>query len=320
MGDFDPQTLIVWGFSLAGFISVVAVGLPFIQRDQRSSRLKAVSKARDELSRQQLENLSRTSSARHQTRQGAHIDLMKGLLARLNLEDVLSSKVLKEQLSQAGFRGQAVLATYVFFHVAAALGGAILALFIITMWEDFPYPFFAKIIIVILGAVAGFYLPKILVANMAQKRQQQMTSTFPDALDLLVICVESGLGIESAFNRVTEEIAENAPILAQEFGLTTAELAYLGDRSKAYANFAIRTGLPAAKSLSTTLIQSEKYGTPVGVALKILSKEKREERMNIAEKKGAALPALLTVPMIVFFLPLLFMVVIGPAAIQIMQM
>ena len=160
----------------------------------------------------------------------------------------------------------------------------------------------------------------MVVSNFAQKRQQEMNQAFPDTLDLLVICVESGLGIEAAFDKVTEEIAENSPILAQEFGLTTAELAYLGDRHKAYENFAKRTGLPAAKSLSTTLVQSEKYGTPVGQALKVLSQERRDERMSLAEKKGASLPAKLTVPMIVFFLPVLYEVVIGPAIIQIVRM
>ena len=167
-----------------------------------------------------------------------------------------------------------------------------------------------------LGGVVGFFLPKILISNKVQNRQEQMTASFPDALDLLLICVESGLGIEMAFSKVTEEIMENHPILASEIGLTSAELAFLGDRRQAYENFALRTGMDVAKSLSTTLIQSEQYGTPVGTALKVLAQEKRDERMSAAEKKAAALPAKLTVPMIIFFLPVLFIVVIGPAALS----
>jgi len=144
-----------------------------------------------------------------------------------------------------------------------------------------------------------------------------MTDVFPDVLDLMVICVEAGLGIEQAFARVSEEIVDSSPVLAQEIGILGAELAYLGDRRKAFENFALRTGLPAAKSLATTLIQSEQYGTPVGVAVQVLAKEKRHDRMSQAEKKAASLPAKLTVPMIIFFLPVLFIVVIGPAVIQI---
>jgi tight adherence protein C len=147
-----------------------------------------------------------------------------------------------------------------------------------------------------------------------------MTATFPDMLDLLVICVEAGLSIEAAFTRVTEEIADSSPVLAEEIGLTSAELTFLGDRSKAYANLSARTGLPAAKSLATALIQSERYGTPVSVALKVLAQENRDDRMAKAEKKAGALPAQLTVPMIVFFLPVLFLVIIGPAIIQMMKM
>ncbi|MCH7551164.1 MAG: type II secretion system F family protein, partial [Proteobacteria bacterium] len=149
------------------------------------------------------------------------------------------------------------------------------------------------------------------------KRQQEMSDVFPDTLDLMVICVEAGLGVEAAFARVTEEIIDQSPILATELGLLSAELAYLGDRRQSYVNFSNRTGLPAAKALSTALIQSEQYGTPVGVALKVLAQEKRDERMSAAEKKAAALPAKLTVPMIIFFLPVLFIVVIGPAAMQV---
>ena len=172
--------------------------------------------------------------------------------------------------------------------------------------------------LILVGAMTvGAYLPKIMLANAIQKRQFAVARAFPDALDLMVICVDAGLSVESSLGRVVEELGMTAPELAEEFALTSAELAFLGDRRHAWENLAERTGLPQVKSLSTTLLQSEKYGTPVSQALKVLGQENRETRMSNAEKKAAALPAKLTVPMIVFFLPVLFMVIAGPAAIQV---
>ncbi|MCH8930401.1 MAG: type II secretion system F family protein [Proteobacteria bacterium] len=172
-----------------------------------------------------------------------------------------------------------------------------------------------------IGALpAGYFFPNLMLTSQVQSRQQAFTTSFPDALDLLVICVEAGLSMEAAFHRVTDELAENAPVLAQEFGLTTAELAYLGDRGKALENLALRTGLDTVKSFTTSLIQSEKYGTPLATALRVISQENREKRMAKVEEKAAALGAKMTVPMIAFFLPVIFIVVIGPAVIQVMAM
>ena len=170
--------------------------------------------------------------------------------------------------------------------------------------------------IVFFAGLVGFYLPALLVKSITQKRQDEMRLAFPDAVDMLVICVQAGLSIEAAFARVTEEISSTSEALSQEISLTAAELAFLGDRHKAYANFAERTGLEGAKSLGTALSQADKYGTPVGTALKVLSEESRNERMSRAETKAASLPAQLTVPMILFFLPVLFIVIIGPPVLQ----
>ena len=239
------------------------------------------------------------------------------LLKIVNLQHLLQSDNVRIALAQAGLRGRGVVAAYISTRVFMAIGAGIATLIMVGLMKKFPYPDFVRFIFAGVGAVVGFYLPKLLLANTVQKRQQEMSDVFPDALDLLTICVEAGLGIEGAFARVTEEIIDASPILAQEFGLLSAELAFLGDRRQAYENFSRRTGMPAAKALATALIQSEQYGTSVGVALKVLSQEKRQERMSEAEKKAAALPAKLTVPMIIFFLPVLFIVVIGPAAMQI---
>ncbi len=315
----DEPTLIVTLAVLAALVSVAAVALPFLKGDSSSKRVKMLSQTRADMSRAQLDALQSKGSAIRQRQQQGKTELMKKILKALKLDEALSSKELKESLSQAGYRSQNALISFLFARVAMAAAVFVATLFVTALWQDFPYPAPVKVLMMAVGGAIGFYLPKVYITNSAQKRQVELNKGFADALDLMVICVEGGLSVEGAFDKVTEEIGEKSPVLAQEFGITSAELAYLGDRHKAYMNFADRTGLPAIKSLATTLVQSEKYGTPVGQALKVLSQERRQERMAIAEKKGASLPAKLTVPMIIFFLPPLFMVVIGPAAISIMN-
>lgn len=317
MFGIETPTLIVIMAVGAAFLSVGAIALPFIFTDGSSKRVKLISQTRQELSRQQMDKLTSKGSAIRQRQKQSRTEVMKKILHALKLDEALSSKELKESLAQAGFRGQNALVGFMFARITMAVGVFLLTLMIISVWKDFPYPMPVKALMMAVGGAIGFYLPKVYITNTAQKRQVELNKGFADALDLMVICVEGGLSVEGAFDKVTNEIGEKSPTLAQEFGLTSAELAYLGDRHKAYMNFADRTGLPAIKSLATTLVQSEKYGTPVGQALKVLSQERRQERMSIAEKKGASLPAKLTVPMILFFLPPLFMVVIGPAAISI---
>ncbi len=316
--DLELPTIIMLVVAAAAVVSVVVVVVGLVSRGKRGKRIEVVlNKRRGELSKQQLANLASKPSTLRQAKQKAYVELLNKVFKGLSLENVLSSKSVREALAQAGFRGRAVVAVYFSCRVLGIVGGLLLAIFLVSLWQPFPYPEPVRYLFYGAGAGIGFYMPQVLLANMAQKRQESMNEAFPDAMDLLVICVEAGSSVENALGRVTEEIAETSSILAQEIGLTAAELAYLGDRRIAYENFALRTGLPAAKALATTLIQSEKYGTPVAVALKVLSQEKRDERMAMAEKKAGALPAKLTVPMIVFFLPLLFLVVIGPAAIQI---
>jgi len=167
------------------------------------------------------------------------------------------------------------------------------------------------------AAALGFYLPDLFVSNRAQKRRGSIMRAFPDALDLMLICVESGMSIEAAFNRVAQEVGTQSAELAEELGLTTAELSYLPDRRLGFQNLADRCNHNGVKAVAAALIQSEKYGTPVGQALRVTAAENREMRMSEAERKAAALPAKLTVPMIVFFLPCLFVVILGPAALTI---
>ena len=179
------------------------------------------------------------------------------------------------------------------------------------------YPVFVKLAMVTAASLLGYFIPAVYVQNRIGKRQKAIRHTWPDALDLVLICVEAGMGIERAFQKVSEEIGVQSAILADELGLTTAELSYLPERRKAYENLAMRTGLESVRSVVTTLVQAEKFGTALGPALRVLAQENRQVRMNEAEKKAATLPPKLTVPMIVFFLPVLFAVIIAPAVIQI---
>lgn len=312
----DATSLIVWVMILGAVIGIGIFLFKTVFAGKKSQRIKTqVTQRRSELSRQQMESFNRGSSIR-QRKASAYVGMAQKLLETFKMQNAQVSDNLKTTLAQAGYRGRNAVTLYLASRIVTAVGGAILTLVLLGLLKNFPYPEFVKFLFAAGGGVVGFFLPKIMLKNNMQKRQETMTLAFPDTLDLLLICVESGLSIELAFNRVTEEISESCPVLAQEIGLTSAELAYLGDRRKAYENFSKRTGLPAAKALATTLIQSEQYGTPVGKALGVLAQEKRDERMAAAERKAAALPAKLTVPMILFFLPVLFIVVIGPAALQ----
>ena len=166
------------------------------------------------------------------------------------------------------------------------------------------------------AGLIGSYLPNIFIRNLSQKRGQSIKLAFPDALDMLLICVQSGMSVEAAFGKVSKEVAGQSIELAEEMSLTTAELSYLQSRREAFENLGKRTGLPGVRAVVTALIQAERYGTPVGQALRVMAKENRDMRQSEAEKKAAALPPKLTVPMILFFLPVLFIVILGPAVIR----
>lgn len=297
--------------SLAAFASVLAVALPLLARNRFASRLRAVTTRRQELSRAQRDNLKgrRKSESR--------AALMRVVIDRLKLGQRLESKALKSRLAMAGWRGRSAPLTYVFSRVSVpVVFFAVAICYVTTVLAHLPLP--TKLLIVAGAIGAGIYLPAIMVTNTIQKRQKAIGRAFPDALDLMVICVDSGLSIDGALVRAVEELGMAAPELSEELGLTGAELAFLTDRKQAWANLADRTGLGPVKSLATTLLQADRYGTPIGQALRVLAQENRDSRMADAEKKAAALPAKLTVPMILFFMPVLFMVIAGPAVIQVM--
>ena len=309
MNLFTQETIIL-GLTFLGTMSVLlAIGLPLFQTDKRNERLKVLSKHKAELSDQmRLDLAERRAKKRTETK----IGLMKKILQGFKLETLTANKETRDRLMSAGLRSRSAVITFVFARFAFAGGMAACAILMIP-FIDIDLSIALQALIIFVAGISGYYLPKVWVINLATKRREDLSLYYPEALDLLGICVNSGQSIEAAFNRVSDDIFDDSPIMSEEMGLTAAELAFLGDRTAAYRNFSDRTGLPPIKSLSTTLTQSEKYGTPLSQALNILSEENRRERMTALEKKAASLPAKLTVPMILFFLPVLFVVILSPA-------
>jgi tight adherence protein C len=312
---FDLPTVIVMVVFIAAFASVLAVALPLLRSDVYAARRRAVADRRDQLAVQQREGFSQ----RRRLQPGRSESWMRLIITKLNLQDMLEAKELKRRVIQAGWRSGSAPVTFIFARLVVPFALGALAWFY--AWRVFPDWSWQKIALTVVAAAAiGYMMPTLMLSNAVQKRQKILTRAFPDALDLMVICVEAGMSIEAAFNKVSEEMAESAPLMAEEIGLTAAELAFLGDRRAAYENLAERTGLSSFKSLTTTLLQSEKYGTPIAQGLRVIAQENRDSRLNAAEKKAAALPAQLTVPMIIFFLPVLFIVIAGPAGIQVAEL
>jgi tight adherence protein C len=312
---FDPGNIIMTLGAIGMFLGSLAIALPFMQRDQLAPRLKAVAERREEL-RQSLQAQKAKQAARPGRKEA--LGFADKLLSKLNLRKQIDDKELRNRLAQAGWRGQNPAVMFVTARVLMPIVLALIAALLFMLLGVMKLSFTNQILSVIGGLALGYYLPNVIVKNTATKRQEAITAGFPDGLDLLVICVEAGLSLEAAFTRVMNEIGEAAPELAEELGLTTAELSFLGDRRLALSNFSDRVGTPEARALVTSLVQSEQYGTPLTVSLRVLSQENRDARMSRAEQKAGSLPAMLTGPMIIFFLPVVFVVLLGPAIIQIM--
>ena len=315
----NPQFVATMLAAVCVFATVLSIALPMLQRDQMNRRMKEMAVERSKMRSARLAEMAskdRASSKLRPTAKG----FMQRIVDQLKLRERFDNDDIRENLKRAGLRGQANIVTFLFFRVAAPIIIFFLALFYVFVIYDTGHPPLVNLGIAIGAGFLGFYLPNVFISNRVQKRQTSIKQAFPDALDMLLICVQSGMSVETAFAKVGKEIATQSIELAEEMALTTAELSYLQDRRQAYENLAKRTGLPGVKGVTTALVQAERYGTPVGQALRTMAKENREIRQSEAERKAAALPPKLTVPMIVFFLPVLFIVILGPAGIGYMQM
>lgn len=313
----DPSFLIALLVGIAVFATVFTA-LPALGGNSLKSRMKAVALERDELRAKQRARLAAEADRRRKGLREEHSVGMRNIVERLDLKRALADANTLNKLKVAGFRGQNPLTKFLFFGLVLPFVGFALAAIYIYVLHGLPdQPPFMKVFVCVLAAYAGFYAPVLYVSNRASKRKQSIQQAWPDALDLTLICVESGMSIEAALRKVADEIGSQSVELAEELILTNAELSYLQERKQAYENLSARTGLESVKSVAQALVQAERYGTPVAHALRVLANESREMRMNVAEKKAAALPPKLTVPMILFFLPVLFGVVLGPAGIQV---
>ncbi len=313
---FDKDFLVMVFVGILAFATVLTLGIPYLEGNGLNERLKSVAARREELRAKHHAALnSKRASLRVEP-----VSYMKATLDRFKLGNMLESENTREKLSSAGYRGQAPVITFMFFRFVMPFVLFAVVLFYLFVVLHLGWSPLQKVGAAFVGALIGFYAPDMFVNNMIARRQQSIMRAFPDALDLMLICVESGMSIESAFTRVAGEIGSQSAELAEELALTTAELSYLPDRRQAFDNLAKRCGHSGVKAVATALNQAEKYGTPLGQALRVTATENREMRMQEAERKAASLPAKLTVPMIIFFLPCLFVVIMGPAIITIKKM
>jgi tight adherence protein C len=312
---FDPAFLFAVFISIAVFATIFTV-VPVFGRSNMNDRMKSVALERDSLKARERARMNdpqgRKAGLRHKE------SGLRGMVEGLNLKKALADDNTRKKLVTAGMRGPKPLNVFLFARfVLPFITFGLSAFYIFALGGLIEQPTFVRIFAAVAGAYIGFYLPIIYVGNAASKRKNGIKRAWPDALDLLLICVESGMSIEAALRRVSDEIGLQSVDLAEELVLTTSELSFLPERKMAYENLFQRTGLDSVKSVTQALVQAERYGTPISHALRVLAGESRDMRMNEAEKKAAALPPKLTVPMILFFLPVLFLVILGPAYITI---
>ena len=303
--------------AIATSMTAYTLVIPFFAGEGLAKRMKAVASERERIRQRERERLSKSEkiSLRQSPKQ-----LVSRVVEDFNLGKWLAQEAARDKLVMAGYRGQAPYITFLFFRMLTPIVFFVAAAIYVFLISHMQQSVTIKIGICIAAAYLGLQAPMLFLKNAISKRQLSIRRAFPDALDLLLICVESGMSIETAFRKVSIEIVTQSIPLSEEFTLTTAELSYLQDRKVAYENLATRTGLEGVKSVCLALQQSERYGTPLGQSLRVMAQENRDQRMNEAEKKAAALPPKLTVPMILFFLPVLFVVILGPTGIKVAAM
>ena len=311
----NVKTMTMLLAAIAAGATVLTFAMPLIAGDSLGNRMKSVALEREKLRQRERERLARGEKVN--LRQSPK-QYMQTIVNNFNLTKWVGQEEARLKLVQAGYRGQAPYVTYLFFRMVTPALAVLFAALYLFVLLDFDQPPMVKVGMCIAAAYLGMQLPLQFLKSKIQRRQLSIKRAFPDALDLLLICVESGMSIEAAFKKVSEEIGSQSIALAEELTLTTAELSYLQDRRTAYENLAKRTDLDGVKSVCMALQQAERYGTQLAQSLRVMAQENRDMRMTEAEKKAASLPPKLTVPMILFFLPVLFVVILGPAAIKVM--
>lgn len=311
--SLDSDLLITLFSALFAALSFALFALPYLERTEKKERYRAIiekrRKALFEASRQ-----GKSAKAKDEAEALSARDSLASFYKIQKLAGEMGEKV-RDRMLQAGIRDPSAPLKFMIAQAVLPLFLAGWVMLIISgMQSEVSPPM--KLLAVFFSAFAGYKLPDLLVQNQIIKRQQEINLSFPDALDMMLICVQGGIGLEQTIDRVAEEVAEHSSVLAEELGILSAEMAMLNDRRQALQDFARRVGSGAGKTFATSLIQAEQYGTSVSQAMRVMADELRDIRMAMAEEKAASLPPKLTVPMILFFLPALFIVILGPAAIS----
>jgi tight adherence protein C len=314
---FENKRLIAMIFAaVAAVATVITLAMPLLGGDALEKRMAAVATEREKIRQRERERLARGDKASLRTSPRQY---MQTVVEKFKLSDWVGQEAARAKLNEAGYRGHGPYVVFLFFRFVAPVVMLCVSLVYVFLIVHLDIAWTLKLGICIAATYLGMNLPNLFINNRIQRRQASITRAFPDALDLLLICVESGMSLEASFKRVSDEIGAQSIELAEELTLATAELSYLPDRRVAFENLAKRVPLEGVKSLSIALQQSERFGTPMATTLRVIAQENRDQRMTAAEKKAAALPPQLTVPMIVFFLPVLFIVILGPAIIKIIE-
>ncbi len=287
--------------------SFVAFALPFLNRSEKRERYRNVIEKKRKALFEATKNpkQAETMSARDSMATLFKVEKMLGEFGER----------LRDQMLQAGIRSPKAP---IYFFAARIVLPIVLMFFAWVIMTQGEKEFEGgEVMLAVVGmAFSGYFLPGLLIKNHIQKRQQEISLVFPDALDMMLICVQGGIGLEQTINRVADDVVEQSPLLAEELGILSAEMGMLNDRRAALKDFARRVGSSSARSFSTSIIQAEQYGTSVSNAMRVIADELRDARMAEAERKAASLPPKLTVPMILFFMPALFIVILGPAFIK----
>lgn len=312
--DIGVENAIVLFAGLSAFLTILAVWRTLLVRDPMRGRLKQIGRRRADL-RDEILSTRRRAGDLNPT----HVTFMRQVIDRMNLMRGNVTDKAAARLEQAGFRSRDALVAYLFLKLVLPIVagvGAILLLFVIDMFPTAPL---LKVLLALVVMLVMSYAPDIFVKNAIAKRKQQLQRALPDGLDLLVICAEAGLSLDAALQRVSQEIGNAYPELADEVAVTSVELGFLPERSKALENLARRTDMPSIRGLVNTLTQTERYGTPLANSLRVLSSEFRNERMMKAEERAARLPAIMTIPMVMFILPALFFIILGPGVLRVID-
>jgi len=304
--------LIIFSAGLSVFFAIILAWLPFIVKRPNSKRMKSLQTRRSDL----MEN---ATYSKKRGLKDSGVGFVGTLVSRMKLLKGATANIAAEKLLKAGIRSRDAIAVFLFLKVVLPLIFALAAVILFYGFEVYDLQPIMRILASMILVIIGAYLPDIYVKNAADKRQAVLQKSLPDALDLMVICTESGLNLDSALLRTAREMRMASSELADELELTSIELGFLTNRREALDNFGKRTGLKSVQALVSTLSQAEKYGTPLASSLKVLASEMRDTRLMKAEEKAAKLPATLTVPMVIFIMPSLFIVLIGPGILSAMD-